>query len=164
MPVSFQRPRRLSRELLLAGSPPVWIGGIEPGGFVAIVAARAAGVKQALAQNRDQLVIGAHHHAGMAVMAGLDGKGHGGDHRLLPVPPLHKAKGEIAARATQLEIVCAEQPNSRASSAGVLPPSSNSNICILNSAGYGKWLRGMTDFFLRYGSASIDYRHAAPCL
>src|SRR5437868_13776955 len=65
------------------------------------MAARAAGVKQGLTQNRNELVIGTHHHAGMAIIAGPDGKGHGDDHTLLSSPPLHKAKGEIAMRTAQ---------------------------------------------------------------
>jgi len=40
----------------------------------------------------------------MTVMAGLDGKAHGGNDLLLPVAPLHKAEGKFAMRAAQARL------------------------------------------------------------
>src|SRR4051812_20035433 len=68
--------------------------------LVAVMAARLVCRIEALAQHRDQLIISARHHAGMAVMAGLDMEGHGGQNPFLSfVGAMHEAEGEIAIGA-----------------------------------------------------------------
>ena len=47
--------------------------------------------------------------------------------------------------ATQLAMVCGEQPNSRDSCAGMRPAPTSSSICCRNSAGYGARVLGISD-------------------
>ena len=61
-----------------------------------------------------------------------------------------------AAWASQLAMVWAVQPNSRASSPGLLPARASSMICSRNAAGYGGLVLAISDSFFHNGKVSVE--------
>ena len=63
--------------------------------FVPVMAAPLAGEIKALAQYRDQLIMGARHHSRKAVMSGIDRKAHGREYLFIALGPMDEAEDAL---------------------------------------------------------------------